>query len=88
MLLITYDLNEPGKEYDSLYEEIKTAGWWWHHLDSTWIIRTTNGPSYWYDRLSKHLDQNDNILIVEITKNYYGYLPKKAWEWLTDAFNK
>lgn len=87
LLLITYDLNKPGKNYSGLHEEIKTAGWWWHHLDSTWIIKTDQGPEYWYNKLSKHLDQTDNILIIEVTKNYYGWLPKKAWEWLSDAFS-
>jgi hypothetical protein len=88
LLLITYDLNTPGKDYNGLYEEIKKAGWWWHHLDSTWIIRTQYDPKHWYERLSSHLDQNDGILIIEVTRHYYGRLPAKAWAWLTDAFNR
>ena len=88
ILLITYDLKKPGQDYSNLYEEIKTEGWWWHHLDSTWIIKTNNGPEYWYKKLAPHLDTNDFIFICELKNNYYGFLPKKAWEWLTNVFNK
>uniref|UniRef100_UPI003FD8692B hypothetical protein n=1 Tax=Desulfovibrio sp. TaxID=885 RepID=UPI003FD8692B len=42
--LISYDLNAPGKNYDQLYDAIKSLGGWWHHLDSTWIV-THAGPA-------------------------------------------
>ena len=44
ILLISYDLIDPGQDYSGLYEEIKAADAWWHHLDSTWIISTESGP--------------------------------------------
>lgn len=82
VLLITYDLNQPGQQYNDLYEEIRKAGTWWHYLDSTWIIETNQNPQYWTDRLSKHLDENDCILIIEVCENRQGLLPKRAWDWL------
>ena len=82
MLLISYDLNTPGRNYSSLYEEIKKAGTWWHHLDSTWIISTDLGPDEWQKRLYQHMDENDYLLIIEICDNYEGWLPPSAWEWL------
>ncbi|NLD38347.1 MAG: hypothetical protein GX654_15915 [Desulfatiglans sp.] len=88
LLLITYDLKKPGQDYSKLYEAIKSEGWWWHHLDSTWIVKTNNGPEHWYNKLSQHLDANDYIFICELKDNYYGFLPNKAWEWLKDAFNR
>lgn len=84
MLLISYDLNTPGQKYDALYEEIKKAGTWWHHLDSTWIISTSASPEEWQRRLRQHMDDNDNLLVIEICNNYNGWLPKKAWEWLRE----
>jgi hypothetical protein len=83
ILLISYDLNRPGQNYSALHEEIKQAGTWWHHLESTWLIETNQTPNQWYDRLAKHLDATDNILIIEVTRNYYGWLPQKAWDWLS-----
>lgn len=82
MLLISYDLNKPGQSYDALYDEIKKARTWWHHLDSTWIISTSSSPQEWQRRLRQHMDDNDNLLVVEICNNYSGWLPKTAWKWL------
>ena len=84
ILLITYDLNSPGKNYNDLYKEIKKDGIWWHHLDSTWIIDTLYTPAEWQKRLKKHMDDNDSLFIVEICNNHQGWLPKKAWEWLQE----
>lgn len=83
VILITYDLKAPGRDYTSLHEAIKKAGTWWHHLDSTWIVETSSSPQQWYQYLAPHLDANDFILVIEVTNNSYGFLPKRAWEWLT-----
>lgn len=84
MLLISYDLNSPGQDYSSLHEEIKKAGKWWHYLESTWIISTHYGPNDLASRLRQHLDDNDYLLIIEVCKNYQGWLPDDAWEWLNE----
>ena len=84
ILLITYDLNRPGQNYNDLYKEIKKAGTWWHHLDSTWIISTSSTPAQWQKRLQKHMDDNDNLLVIEVCDNYQGWLPDKAWKWLKE----
>src|SRR6195952_3257913 len=39
-LLTGYDLNKP-KDYTPLFAAIKSIGGdWWHHLDSTWLIKS------------------------------------------------
>ena len=82
ILLISYDLNKPGQDYTPLYEEIKSYGTWWHHLDSTWLVDTNETPNQCVERLRKHMDNNDNLLVIEVCKNYQGWLPKNAWDWL------
>ncbi len=83
ILLITYDLKKPGKDYTGLYNVIKTAPKWWHYLESTWIIQTPESVDTWNSRLTKVLDQNDHLLIVDITKRpRQGWLPKEAWDWI------
>ena len=42
---INYDLKAPNRKYDSLYAEIKNCQRWWHYLESTWIIITTETPT-------------------------------------------
>ena len=82
VLLITYDLKKPGQNYKPLHDAIKSAGTWWHHLESTWIIETSETPQTWYSRLAPHMDRNDNLLVIEVANNYYGWAPKEAWGWL------
>jgi hypothetical protein len=82
-LLISYDLNKPGQNYDKLYEKIKSLGTWWHYLESTWIVTSTLTPSQAFDRLQPALDASDSVLIVNITGDTYsGWLPQEAWNWL------
>ena len=79
---INYDLKVPGRDYSGLYEAIKATGKWWHYLDSTWIVVTTETAGEIWRRLSTHVDKNDYLLIIEITNNAQGWLPKEAWEWI------
>ena len=83
-LLITYDLNKPGQDYEALHEKIKGLGSWWHYLDSTWIVVSSLTPSQVIERLKPTLDTTDTVLVVNITgETYAGWLPQKAWDWLT-----
>jgi len=83
--LIGYDLNKSGKDYNGLYDAIKSYGNWWHHLDSTWLIDTNDSIESINDKLKPHIDDNDNLLVIQLKKNYKGWLPEKAWTWLNNA---
>lgn len=81
--LVSYDLNTPGKDYEKLYNVLKSAEGWWHYLESTWILRTSQSLSSWSDKIMNTIDENDSFIIVDITKSdRNGWLDKKAWEWL------
>ncbi len=83
--LITYDLKSPGKDYNTLYDTIKSSSYWWHYLESTWIIQTNQPIEYWSDKIRNVIDQNDLFMIVDITKQpRQGWLKKSAWEWIRE----
>lgn len=85
LLLITYDLKVPGRDYKVLYDAIKSAPGWWHYLESTWIISTTESLQVWVDRLNGLIDKNDRILVVNITgAERNGWLQQDAWQWLNN----
>ena len=79
---ITYDLSAPGRDYSGLYEEIKRSSNWWHYLESTWIIVTAEDPNGIWNRLNPHIDDDDNLLIIEVRHNVQGWLPQEAWDWI------
>ena len=65
--LISYDLNSPGQDYDSLYEAIKAIGSCWHCLDSTWIVKTDKSAVEVRDSISPKIDNNDSLLVVKLS---------------------
>lgn len=79
---INYDLKAPGRNYDALYDEIKKTGRWWHYLESTWLVSTTETAEQIWNRIGKHIDKNDYMLIIEVRNNTQGWLPKDAWDWI------
>ena len=84
--LISYDLKSSEKDYKDLFKTIKNFGNWWHYLDSTWIIKTNLSSGEIWSQLKKYFEGNDYLFIVEITKNYAGFLPKDAWKWIKEQF--
>lgn len=85
---INYDLNKPGQDYAKLHEAIKGLGAWWHHLDSTWLVDTNLNADQIWNRLSQHVDKNDFVLVIGVTRDYSGWLPKRAWDWITSRTAK
>lgn len=67
-ILIGYDLRKSGQDYAGLIDAIKALGSdWWHCLDSTWIVKTNKTTVSVRDTLSPHIDNNDRLLVVDIT---------------------
>ncbi len=85
-LLITYDLNKPGQNYEALYDKIKGLGSsWWHYLDSTWIVDTHLSPADTREQLRAVLDASDSLLILNITNDASdGWLEQDAWNWIKE----
>lgn len=79
---ITYDLKAPGRNYEELYEAIKASGKWWHFLESTWIVVSNESSQQIWNRLANKVDRNDFVLIIEVRRDCYGWLPQEAWNWI------
>jgi hypothetical protein len=82
MYSINYDLKKPGRNYNSLYSEIKTLGHWNHCLDSTWLVETSLSAQAIYSKLEQHIDTNDHMLIIGLTADYAGWMPQTVWDWI------
>lgn len=63
-LIVGYDLNKPNKDYQPLIEKLKSFDNWWHHLDSTWLIKTRKTPTAVRDELRKAIDADDELLVL------------------------
>ena len=80
--LVTYDLNKSGQNYDGLISAIKKYPYC-KALYSAWFIKSSSSADSISADLSKHIDSNDNLLVLEVTSNRQGYLNKDAWAFLS-----
>ena len=79
---VSYDLNNPGQHYEPLYQELKKCAGWWHYLDSTWLVHTSESADNLAKRLLAVIDENDRLLVINVGKDHQGWLPQKAWDWI------
>jgi CRISPR-associated endonuclease Cas2 len=86
MLLVTYDLNKPGKDYNDVLKTIKSYSWA-RLSESSYAIKTEQTPQQVFDKLKPYLDQNDNLYIINLKKPYAGYGPKEVNEWLDNGLS-
>lgn len=83
VLLVTYDLKKPGRDYTDLLTTIKSYSWAMLS-ESSYAIRTDRTPEQVYNLLANHLDENDHIYVVNLKAPFWGYGPEVVNEWLAE----
>jgi hypothetical protein len=83
-LLVGYDLNQPGQNYAALIEKLKSFGTYWHHLDSTWLVKTALTPVQIRNELARFIDPNDELLVLDVTAANWAArgFKQRAYDWL------
>ncbi len=64
--LITYDLCAPGRNYELLYEKIKSYGPWVCITESAWLISSPYSCQDIKKDLLSVIDASDRIFVTEI----------------------
>lgn len=81
VLIVTYDLSNPGQNYETLIKQIKAYGTWARIGFSCYLIKTDATVESVRDLLLKSLDRNDKI--------YVGMAPApSAWFGLGEEVSK
>lgn len=83
---ITYDLNKPDQNYEKVISSIKDAstGAWCSYWKSSYLIKTNLTVQQVSDKITPHLDSNDRLLVIEVQKNYQGWLTDKQWKYIKE----
>lgn len=82
LMLISYDLNSPGQDYQGLFSAINSCGETNHCLGSTWLLHTGLTVSQVQQALRQHMDSNDYLMVVDITgQSRDGWMLRSVWDW-------
>lgn len=86
--MITYDLNSIGQRYNELISAIKKAsnGCWCTFWKSSYLIKSPLSPSQITGRLKPYLDSNDRLIVIEVKRNYQGWLTDDERSYINDMF--
>lgn len=77
--LITYDLNEPGQDYQELYDAIETLDSNALRIaDSVWVIDHSGSAKEIRNFLRQSIDDDDRLIVFQCGK-------EAAWSGLTPA---
>jgi hypothetical protein len=63
--IISYDLCKPGRNYDQLYEEIKSFPQWGHLTQSTWAVISSEDSESIRNRIMSVLDSSDRVIVIK-----------------------
>jgi hypothetical protein len=64
---INYDLRKPGRNYQPVYDYIKSFDGWAKPLASLWLVRTTKSASTVRDELLRLVDGSDRVVTFDVT---------------------
>ncbi|NTH50943.1 hypothetical protein G6L09_08145 [Agrobacterium rhizogenes] len=89
-LHISYDLNNPGQNYDKVIETIKTLGGWAKIHKSFWYVKSTYTAEQARAIVWKAMDTNDTLYVVDATNNAAAWnkLSDDASKYIQDQWNK
>lgn len=80
--LITYDLRNPGKNYDCLICAIKACGNWAKINQSCWAIKSNQTAAQIMTALSAYLDRNDTLFVADFWNWAFRNADPDVVDWL------
>lgn len=71
-LLIAYDLNSPGQNYDAVRNAIRSLGAWAQLQYSLFYVQAPLTPQQAYDRVRIFMDADDKLLVAHADQAFVG----------------
>jgi CRISPR/Cas system-associated endoribonuclease Cas2 len=83
ILLVTYDLRKPGKDYKPVHEYLKRFAYC-KDLESVWLLDTQTSTERIREDLKQIVDANDKVLVVRLQQDA-AWLNFGCGEWLKSS---
>lgn len=80
--MISYDLKNPGQNYEELYEKIKSLSHWAYALQSAWMVDVNMTAQSVFEYLRPCIDASDYLIVTEIKGAWWGILNSEVLDWL------
>jgi hypothetical protein len=90
ILLVTFSLRNPEKDYDPFFVTVRgNALNWLHFIEQTIIVSTPLDPQQLSEQLYPHLERSDSLLVARVSPHdFQGWLPAQVWSWLKEVSEK
>lgn len=80
-ILVAYDLNKSGQNYDRLISYIKSYSVWAKINQSVWYIKSDKSATQIRDELLRYIDDNDSVFVAEMSAVSW-FLPQEIGEYI------
>lgn len=75
-------------QQEKFAEAIKQTSGWAKYFTDTWLLATRESAQTIWERLKPHVAEQDYLLVMQVGRDFYGTLPKKAWDWWRSIQNQ
>lgn len=74
-LIVAYDLNSPGQNYEGVRAVIRSLGLWYQFQYSLFFVQADLTPEEAYEHVRPFMDANDKLMVAEATQAFVGDYP-------------
>ena len=81
-LFVSYDLNAPNKDYERVFEAIKSLGSWAKVHKSVWYVNSLYSAEQANKKIRMAMDSNDSLIVIDVSNN------TAAWNGISEVVSK
>ncbi|MCA9232577.1 MAG: hypothetical protein KDA57_18150 [Planctomycetales bacterium] len=89
-LFISYDLKNPGQDYDRVITAIKSLGSWAKVQYSLWYVSSAYTANQAAEIVRRAQDANDSLIVIDATNNDASWfnIDQKVGEFMQQHWNQ
>lgn len=82
LYLVTYALNRPGQDYQTVAELTKGLGTCYRFSDSVYLVKSVLDFQDFSQSATRYADPSDRIIIAKVDGKINGLLSDEQWDWI------
>lgn len=83
--LVTYDLNNPGQNYEDVRKVIESLDGWAKLSESSYAVESSLSEIAIYKKFEPHLDKNDQLYVIGLHQPWMGQGDPAVNQWLDQS---